>query len=140
MNLAVLIGRLVRDPELRYIAHTGTPVATFTLAVDRGLSKQKKQEAKSKGLPTADFINIVVWNKQAETVAQYLRKGKLAAVQGSIQTRSYEAKDGTRRYITEILANRVLILEWSNNQVEDLDYENYDPNDFTNDFGDDVPF
>lgn len=140
MNLAVLIGRLVRDPELRYIAHTGTPVATFTLAVDRGLSKQKKQEAKSKGLPTADFINIVVWNKQAETVAQYLRKGKLAAVQGSIQTRSYEAKDGTRRYITEILANRVQILEWSNNQVEDLDYENYDPNDFTNDFGEDVPF
>lgn len=140
MNLAVLIGRLVRDPELRYIAHTGTPVATFTLAVDRGLSKQKKQEAKSKGLPTADFINIVVWNKQAETVAQYLRKGKLAAVQGSIQTRSYEAKDGTRRYITEILANRVQILEWSNDQAGDLDYENYDPNDFTNDFGEDVPF
>ena len=112
MNNVVLIGRLTRDPELRYIANSGTPVATFTLAVDRELSKEKKQEMESKGQPTADFINIVVWGKQAENCANYLKKGRLAAVSGRLQSRSYEGKDGTKRYITEVVATRVEFLEW----------------------------
>ena len=112
MNLVVLIGRLTRDPELRYIPNSGTPVATFTLAVDRELSKDKRQEVESKGQPTADFINIVVWGKQAENCANYLKKGKLAAVSGRIQSRTYEDKEGNRRYATEVVASRVEFLEW----------------------------
>jgi single-strand DNA-binding protein len=112
----MLIGRLTRDPELRYIASTGTPVATFTLAVDRELSREKKLEMESKGQPTADFINIVVWGRQAESCANYLRKGKLAAVNGRLQSRSYEGRDGIRRYVTEVVASRVEFLEWSNRE------------------------
>ncbi|GFN35344.1 single-stranded DNA-binding protein [Tepidimicrobium xylanilyticum] len=112
MNLVVLIGRLTRDPELKYLANTGTPVATFSLAVDRELSKDKRQEAESKGQPTADFINIIVWGKQAENCANYLKKGRLAAVSGRLQSRSYEGKDGTKKYITEVVATRVEFLEW----------------------------
>lgn len=111
MNLVMLIGRLTRDPELRYISNSGTAVATFSLAVNREFSKDKRQEAESKGQPTADFINIVVWGKMAENCANYLTKGSLIAVQGRIQTRSYEAKDGTRRYVTEIIASQVEFLE-----------------------------
>lgn len=116
MNLVVLIGRLTRDPELKYLANTGTPVATFSLAVDRELSKDKKQEAESKGQPTADFINIIVWGKQAENCANYLKKGRLAAVSGRLQSRSYEGKDGTKRYITEVVATRIKFLEWGDKE------------------------
>lgn len=111
MNLVVLIGRLTRDPELRYNANSGTPVATFTLAVDRELSKEKRQEMESKGQPTADFINIIVFGKSAENCAMYLQKGRLAAVNGRLQSRAYEAKDGTRRYVTEVIASQVEFLE-----------------------------
>jgi single-strand DNA-binding protein len=120
MNLVVLIGRLTRDPELKYLANTGTPVATFSLAVDKQLSKDKRQEAESKGQPTADFINIVVWGKQAENCANYLKKGRLAAVSGRLQSRSYEGKDGTKRYVTEVVANQVQFLEWGkDNDIPD---------------------
>ena len=97
MNNVVLIGRLTRDPELRYIPVTGTAVARFSIAVDKGLSREKKQEMESKNQPTADFINIVVWGKTAENCANYLVKGRLVGVQGRIQTGSYE-KDGIKRY------------------------------------------
>lgn len=142
MNNVVLIGRTVRQPELRYTPN-GAAVCNFTLAVDRGMSKQQKQEAESKGYPTADFINIVVWGKQAESTANYLGKGKLVAVQGSIQTRSYEAKDGSRRYITEVVANRVKILEWENNNnhdYNDYDPDNYNDNDNYDEESDNIPF
>ena len=112
MNNVVLIGRLTRDPELRYIPNSGTPVATFSLAVDKQLSREKRQEFESKGQPTADFINIVVWGRPAENCANYLSKGLLAAVQGRIQTRSYDGNDGVRRYVTEVVANNVEFLEW----------------------------
>lgn len=112
LNNVVLIGRLTRDPELRYIPNSGTPVATFTLAVDKQLSREKRQEFESKGQPTADFINIVVWGRPAENCANYLSKGLLAAVQGRIQTRSYDGNDGIRRYVTEVVANNVEFLEW----------------------------
>ncbi len=115
MNNVVLIGRLTREPELRYLpSGNNTAVARFTLAVDRQLSREKKAEMESKNQPTADFINIVVWGKQAENVNNYLAKGRLVAVSGRIQTGSYEAKDGTRRYTTDVVAERVQFLEWDN--------------------------
>ncbi len=119
MNLVVLIGRLTRYPELKYLANTGTPVATFSLAVDKQLSKEKKQELAEKGEPTADFINIVVWGKQAENCANYLAKGRLVAIQGRIQSRSWETENG-RRYTTEVVANQVQFLEWGkDNDIPD---------------------
>ena len=98
MNNVVLIGRLTRDPELRYIPNSGTPVSTFTLAVDKNLSKEKKMEMEAKNQPTADFIRIVVWGKQAENCANFLNKGKLVGINGRIQTGSYDDKDGKRVY------------------------------------------
>lgn len=116
LNNVVLIGRLTRDPELRYIANSGTALCKFNLAVDRNLSKEKKQEAESKGWQTADFINITVWGRQGENAANYLSKGRLVAVQGRIQTGSYEKEDGTRVYTTEVVAYNVQFLEWGDKQ------------------------
>lgn len=128
MNNVVLIGRLTKEPELNFLK-SGLAVCNFTLAIDKNLSKEKRQEMESRGQPTADFINIVVWGKQAESCANYLDKGRLVAVQGRIQSRSYEAKDGTRRYVTEVVASYVEFLEWSKkdddidgfSQVDDAD-------------------
>lgn len=111
MNLVVLIGRLTRDPDLKYLPGTGTAVATFTLAVNREFSKTQKQEREANGQQTADFINIVAFGKIAENVANYLQKGQLTAVSGRLQTRSYEGKDGIRRYVTEVIASQVEFLE-----------------------------
>lgn len=121
MNNVVLIGRLTRDPELRYIPVSGTAVSKFILAIDRGLSKEKKQEMESKGQPTADFIPITVWGKMAENVANYLAKGRLVAIQGRIQTGSYD-KDGTRVYTTEVVANNVEFLEWGDKKQDSNDW------------------
>ena len=119
MNLVMLIGRLTRDPELKYLPNTGTPVTTFSLAVDKQSSKEKRQELIEKGEPTADFINIVVWGKQAENCANYLAKGRLVAIQGRIQSRSWETENG-RRYATEVVANQVQFLEWGkDNDIPD---------------------
>ncbi len=112
MNNVVLIGRLTRDPELRYIPGSGAAVSTFTLAVDKQLSRDKKQEMESKNQPTADFIRIVAWGRVAENCANYLVKGRLVAVQGRIQTGSYDDKDGKRIYTTEVVAQNVEFLEW----------------------------
>lgn len=128
MNIVILIGRLTRDPELRYTT-TGIPVATFSLAIDKGLSKEKKMEMESKGQPTADFINIVVYGKQAENCANYLGKGRLTAIQGRIQSRSYDAKDGTRRYVTEVIANRVEFIEWGTGSANSGYGSGYDSGD-----------
>lgn len=145
MNNVTLIGRLTKDPELRYIPNSGNPVSTFTLAVDKGLSREKKQEMESRNQPTADFINIVVWGKTAENCANYLNKGKLVGVQGRIQTGSYEAKDGTKRYTTDVVASTVEFLERGDNSNKGsgsneapLDYsgiEGFHPAD-----NDDIPF
>lgn len=118
MNNVVLIGRLTKDPELRYVPVTGNPVCKFTLAVDRGLSKEKKQEAESKGYPTVDFINITVWGKAAENCANFLGKGRMVAIQGRIQTESYE-KDGKRMYATYVLGTQVEFLDWGNKNKQD---------------------
>ncbi len=112
MNNVVLIGRLVRDPELRYVPVSGRAVANFTLAVDKGLSRDKRQEMEAKGQPTADFIDIVVWGAAAENSAQYLQQGLQVAVQGRIQTGSYDDKQGIRRKTFEVVAERVEFIEW----------------------------
>ncbi|MDO5028819.1 MAG: single-stranded DNA-binding protein [Bacillota bacterium] len=126
MNKVVLIGRLTRDPELRYLA-TGNnaAVARFTLAVDKQLSKEKKLEMESRNQPTADFISIVVWGKLAETVANYTAKGRLVAVSGRIQTGSYE-KDGRRIYTTDVVADSVQFLEWADNPNRSSRNDSYD--------------
>lgn len=102
MNKIILIGRLTKDPELNY-TNSGKAVCKFTLAVNRPFSGQG-------GESQADFINIVVWNKPAENSAKYLAKGRQCAVEGRLQIRSYEADDGTRKYVTEVVANNVQFL------------------------------
>ena len=97
MNKVVLIGRLTKDPELRFTPGTGTAVTTLTLAVDRYNTKTGQKEA--------DFIPIVIWGKQAESTANHLVKGSQVAISGRIQTRSYDAKDGSKRYVTEVVAD-----------------------------------
>ena len=103
LNRVVLVGRLTKDPDLRYTS-SGVAVATFTLAVNRTFSNQQ-------GEREADFINCVVWRKQAENVANFLKKGSLAGVDGRIQTRNYEGQDGKRVYVTEVVAESVQFLE-----------------------------
>ena len=98
LNSVVLIGRLTREPELRF-TESNKAVATFTLAVDRPFNKDE-----------TDFIPVVVWQKQAENCANYLSKGSLAAVEGRIQVRSWE-KDGQKRWATEVVANNVRFLD-----------------------------
>jgi len=102
MNKVVLIGRLTRDPELRYTGNN-TAVASFTLAVNRPFSNQQ-------GEREADFINVVVWRKQAENVKNYLTQGSQAAVEGRLQTRTYDDNNGQKRYITEVVADNVEFL------------------------------
>lgn len=111
MNSVVLIGRVTRDIELRFVPSSGMAVAKFNLAVDRGLYGTKKQEAEAKGQPTADFINITVFGKSAENCANYLSKGNKCAIQGRINTGSYTAQDGTKRYTTDVIADKVEFLE-----------------------------
>ncbi len=112
MNNVVLIGRLTRDPEVRYTAETTNAMCTFTLAVDKNLSRDRRQEMESKGQPTADFIRIVAWGRTAELCGNYLAKGRMTAVQGRIQTGSYTNQQGQRVYTTDVIAERVEFLEW----------------------------
>ena len=99
LNCAVLMGRIVADPELK-TTNTGLSVTSFRIAVDRSFVKQGEQKQ-------ADFIDIVAWRQTAEFVARYFRKGSMIAVQGSIQTRSYEDKQGNKRTAVEVVADNV---------------------------------
>lgn len=108
MNNVVLIGRLTADPELRY-TQSATAVASFTLAVDRDVKKDGQKDV--------DFINIVAWQKTAELAAQYLSKGKQCAVEGRIQVRSYDNKEGQKVRVTEVVASRVQFLSPANGQA-----------------------
>jgi single-strand DNA-binding protein len=116
MNNCVLTGRLVRDPELQFIPSNGRAVAKFTLAVDKELPKDVKADFESKGKPTADFIRIPVFGKQAEASANYLKKGIMTSVIGRISTGSYTTKDGDKRFTTEVIANKVEFLEWADSK------------------------
>lgn len=145
MNKVVLIGRLTRDPELKFIPSTGTAVTTFTLAVDRAMKKEGQQEA--------DFINCVAFGKRAETIVTYLNKGRLIAVSGSIRTGSYDAKDGTKRYTFDISVDEFKFLEKSqgggntvSRPYQQMDDNNYgqpsaaSEDDMTPIDDDDIPF
>lgn len=114
MNCVNLIGRLVRDPELRY-AQNGTAMCTFTIAVDRAMSRQKKQEAQANNQPTADFIRCVAFRQTAELVANYHRKGSQIGVEGRIQTGSYE-KEGRTVYTTDVIVNSISFIGSSQGQ------------------------
>ncbi len=142
MNRVMLIGRLTAKPELRYTA-SNVPFARFSLAVNRTFSN-------GNGERQTDFLNIIVWRKQAENVCNYLNKGSLVSVEGRIQTGSYDDKDGNKRYTTDIVADSVQFLEskgqsnGSNDNVTPYDYQDAPSNDVDvendpfADFGDSV--
>lgn len=102
MNKVILLGRMIKDVELRFMAGSGTAVANWTLAVDKGLSRDKKAEFESQGKNTADFIRCKAFGKRAETIADYFSKGSEILVEGSIDTGSYKKPDGTTVYTTDI--------------------------------------
>lgn len=104
MNKVVLIGRMVADPELNFQANSGMAICRFRLAVTRPFKKDE-----------TDFINCIAFNKRAETIAQYLTKGRQLAVTGSIRTGSYDAKDGTKRYTTDIVVDSFEFIGQGNN-------------------------
>ncbi|KQL46886.1 single-stranded DNA-binding protein [Brevibacillus choshinensis] len=117
MNKVILIGNLTKDPELRYTPN-GVAVATFTVAINRPRTNQA-------GEREADFINIVAWQKLADLCASYLRKGRQAAIEGRLQTRSYDNKEGKRVYVTEVVAENVQFLGGRGN--EGGENAGYDP-------------
>ena len=128
MNKVILIGRLTKDPELRYTS-SNVPTASFSIAVDRNFTNQN-------GEREADFINIVVWRKQAENCKNYLSKGSQVAVEGRIQTRNYEGQDGKKVYVTEVVADNVQFLgsKGSNNGgTQQAFNDNATPYDFASD-------
>ena len=105
MNKVFLIGRLSRDPELRHTT-SGMPVCQINVAISRPVSQGSE--------PQTDFINVVVWNRQAENVARYLSKGRQIAIEGRIQTRNYDNAEGKRTYVTEVIASNVEFLGSAN--------------------------
>ncbi len=124
MNKAFLIGRLTRDPELRY-SSSNAAIVNFSIAIDR-------QYTNNQGQRETDFINIVAFQKQAENIKKYLTKGSLVAVDGRIQTRNYEDKDGKRVYVTEVVADRVQFLSSKSDSVAVNTTDNVSPADFQN--------
>ncbi|HHY82223.1 MAG TPA: single-stranded DNA-binding protein [Clostridiales bacterium] len=110
LNKVILIGRLTRDPDYRSTP-SNVSVCTFTLAVDRNFTNQQ-------GEREADFIPIVTWRNLADTCHRYLSKGRLVAVSGRLQTRSYEGNDGQKRYVTEVVADEVRFLERSTTSTQ----------------------
>ncbi|EJM2871860.1 single-stranded DNA-binding protein [Listeria monocytogenes] len=117
MNRVVLVGRLTKDPDLRYTP-AGVAVATFTLAVNRPFKN-------TQGEQETDFIQCVVWRKPAENVANFLKKGSMAGVDGRVQTRNYEDGDGKRVFVTEVVAESVQFLEPKNSNAEGATSNNY---------------
>ena len=110
MNKVVLIGRLSRDPELRYTSNN-TPVCQISVAISRPVSQDKE--------PETDFINVTIWNKQAENLVKYVKKGNQIAIEGRIQTRSYDNEEGKKVYVTEVLANHVEFIGSNSNKTND---------------------
>lgn len=145
MNSVNLIGRLVRDPELKY-TQSGLAVLRFTVAVDRKLSKDKREEAQANNQPTADFISCTAFGKTAEVIANYHSKGSQIAVEGRIQTGSYE-KDGRTIYTTDVLVNSITFVGSKNNNSGGGSYQNssnqqddYSDEGFFPVDNDDIPF
>ena len=126
LNRVALVGRLTRDPEIRYTADNQTPIAKFSIAVDRTYKRE--------GQPTADFLPIVVFGRSADNCGKYLSKGRLVAVSGRLQTRSWDDQDGKRRYITEVIADEVDFLDRGSDTkgqgsegISDSDFSDFRP-------------
>ncbi|MGP1505779.1 MAG: single-stranded DNA-binding protein [Eggerthia catenaformis] len=140
MNTVIMIGRLTRDPELRYIASTGNAVTRFSIAVDRAFAKKDDKV-------TADFFNVVVWGKRAETCVNYLAKGRMVAIRGRLQNNNYTDKDGVKRYSTEIIAEEVKFIDYGDKKQQgnqdnqgSNDFEGMDEEGYRAVNDDDVPF
>ena len=130
LNRVILIGRTPRDVDFRRTS-SGTPVATFTLALDNRFVLKD-------GKPTTDFINCVAWNKTAETMDKYVKKGALIAVEGRIQTRSYENKDGNRVNVTEVVCENMRMLESKKSSSNTGYYEDYSTEGYSRDDNSDI--
>lgn len=128
MNKVILMGRLTKEPEVRYTQATNTMVTSFTLAVNRRFVKQGEERQ-------ADFINIVAWNKTAEFVSKYFSKGQQVGVIGRIQTRNYDDEQGVKHYITEVIAEEVY---FAGEKKEKAQNDSTDDFEITN--SDDLPF
>jgi single-strand DNA-binding protein len=144
MNKVILLGRLVRDPELRFIP-SGQAVCNFTLAIDRPLSKEKKAELQAKVQATADFPRIIVWGKLAELCANYLSKGKQVALEGTLQTSTYKTNTGETRYSTDVVASHVEFIGGSNDKPKSEGGDDFNFGYNTDDFqaikdDEDIPF
>jgi len=129
INRVVLVGRITRDPELRK-TQNGTSVVSFTLACNR--------RVKQDGQPDADFISCQAWGKTAEVICQYVFKGHLLGLEGRIQTRSYDDKDGKRVYVTEVVANSVQLLESKKDAQSEAAMQNDEYDDYVD--GGSLPF
>ena len=121
MNKVFLIGRLSRDPELRHTG-SGTAVCQINVAISRPVAQGSE--------PQTDFINVVVWNKQAENVARYLSKGRQIAIEGRIQTRNYDNNEGKRTYVTEVIASNVEFLGSANDNRSNNTMDSFNDNPF----------
>ena len=131
MNCVNLIGRLTKDPDIKYTQTNNTVIANFTLAVNRRFTKE--------GQPTADFINIVAWGKTGEFCSKYFQKGMQVAIQGRIQTRNWEDDQGQKHYATEVIAEQCFFADSKKESQNDLQFENSAP--ATNNFNDEpLPF
>ena len=145
MNKAILIGRLTKDPELKMTENTKREVCQFTMAVNRPYTNED-------GERKADFINCVVWDKLAENLAKYQKKGNQIAVEGRIQTRNYDDKDGKKVYVTEVVAEEAYFADskregeamgnpFGGNQIADAPFNaNNAPSEFNQVTDDDLPF
>ena len=137
LNKVAFVGRLTKNPEVKTVGNNQTPVAKFTIAVDRTFKRE--------GQPKADFIPIVVFGKSADNCGKYLTKGRLITVSGRLQTRSWEDQDGKKHYVTEVIADEVNFLPTGKKQEgEDSDSnsyaEEYEGFTFDPDADDDLPF
>ncbi|WAW15880.1 single-stranded DNA-binding protein [Peptostreptococcus equinus] len=130
MNNVVICGRLCKDPELRYIPGSGTPVATFTLAIDRDYKNKD-------GSTTTDFIPVEIMGKPAEFCANYITKGRLVGIQGSIRVDRYETPEGEKRNFTKVAGRIIKALEYKKQTDES---NNGSPSQFSAVDDDDVPF
>ncbi|WP_308533255.1 single-stranded DNA-binding protein [uncultured Peptoniphilus sp.] len=137
MNSCNLIGRLVREPELRYTAQ-GTAVVRFTVACNRSLSKERKAEAEAAGQPTADFISCTAWKGQAELIANYFHKGDQIGIEGRIQTGSYE-KNGAKVYTTDVLVGGITFVGSNNERYSSTNNQTQENGFYPTD-NDDIPF
>ena len=143
MNKVILMGRLTRDPEVRYTQTNNTLVASFSLAVNRRFTREGDTQ-------TADFINIVAWGKTGEFCSKYFKKGQQVAIVGRLQTRTWEDQQGQKRYVTEVIAEETYFADSKRDSQADSGFDNTfggdsqasggDTSDFEVSSGDDLPF